>query len=293
MMKRIHEVLSKLMPLLHSSLILLPLGCSLFIGDEKLSPMNKGLIFITVGIIALVTYLVSDKNISMEREQNKLSVNILKGERDLARYRRDMIFKVFEGVLERNETSQELNYDPYKSLATILKPISSCFEAFLRLRPKYISVAIFYHFDYQDKKEWNRFDKNYYKAFRSNEQVIFEEDSFGRYVMDGTEGFYLINDKNRDGAKQGYYKLNKKDRETKKKFHKYGSIIGTKIVVKIDNKEYVEALLTISVYGRKIDTFPFGIFREKLECKIEDDILPAFKSNIESELMQIYLKEKK
>lgn len=158
---------------------------------------------------------------------------------------------------------------------------------------KYVSVAIFYHFNYQDEKEWNRFDKDYCKAFKNNEQVIFEKDSFGKYVMEGTEGFYLINDKNRDGAEQGYYKLNKKDIETKKKFHKYGSIIGTKIIVKIDNKEYIEALLTISVYGRKIDTFPFGIFREKLECQIEDDILPAFKSNIESELMQIYLEEKK
>ena len=77
MMKKIHKLLSKLLPLLYTSLILLPLGCSLFIGDEKLSPINKVRIFITVGIIAFVTYLVDDKNISMERDQNKLSVNIL------------------------------------------------------------------------------------------------------------------------------------------------------------------------------------------------------------------------
>lgn len=293
MMKKIMKFLTKMLPFSHTLLILLPLGCSLFIGDEKLSPINKFLIFIAVGIIALITYLVSDKNISMEQEQNKLSVNILKGERDLARYRRDMIFKVFEGVLKRNEKHQKLNYDPYASLKTILNSIASCFETFLELRSKYVSVAIFYHFNYQNDKKWNRFDKDYYKAFKNNEQVIFEENSFGRYVLEGTEGFYLINDKNRDGAEQGYYKLNKKDIETKKKFHKYGSIIGTKIIVKIDNKEYIKALLTISVYGRKIDTFPFGIFREKLECQIEDDILPAFKSNIESELMQIYLEEKK
>lgn len=292
MIKGILKFLSKRLPLFYSSLILLPLGCTLFISTEESSKTNKVCIFVIVGIISLITYSVSERNISMERVQNKLSVDILKGERNIAEHRCDMIFKMFEGVLKRNETYQKLNYDPYKNLASILKSIGLCFETFLELRSKYVSVAIFYRFDYQKKKEWNRLDKNYCQVFKNNREVVFREDSFGRYVMEGTEGFYLINDKNRDGAKKGHYKLNKKDVETKKKFHKYGSIIGTKIIVRIDNKEYIEALLTISTYGKKIDAFPFRVFREKLECKIEDDILPVFKAGIESELMQIYLKEK-
>lgn len=291
MMKRFYKVLLAFSPILNTLLIVVPLACSFFISDAIFTFRIKMFVLIIVAIIALVTYRISDRNISMERAQNKLSIEILKGERDITKYRCDMIFESFKSTLLYEKPYQKLNYNPYEKIAFILRSISLCFETFLETRPKYISVAIFYHFNYQENNKWSRLDKNYCQAYGNNEKVILDEDSFGRFVMDGTEGFYLINDKYKEGIKKKRYKLNPKDAETKEKFHKYGSIMGTKITVKIDNKEYINALLTISTYGRKIDTVPFGIFREKLECKIEDDILPVFKTNIEAELMQIYLDE--
>lgn len=291
MIKRFHKVVSKILPILNALLIIVPLWCSLFISDEIFTINIKIFVLIAVAIFALMASLVSDRNISMERAQNKLSIEILKGERDITRYRCDMILESFKNTVLHNEIHQKLNYSPYEKIAFILKSISLCFETFLEIRPKYVSVAVFYHFDYQEENKWNRLDKNYCQAYGNDEEVILDEDSFGKFVMEGTEGFYLINDKYHDGVKKKKYKLNPKDTETKGKFHRYGSIMGTKIIVKIDNKEYIQALLTISTYGKKIDTVPFGIFREKLECKIEDDILPVFKTNIESELMQIYLEE--
>lgn len=291
MIKIFHKVVSKILPILNALLIIVPLWCSLFISDEIFTINIKIFVLIAVAIFALMASLVSDRNISMERAQNKLSIEILKGERDITRYRCDMILESFKNTVLHNEIHQKLNYSPYEKIAFILKSISLCFETFLEIRPKYVSVAVFYHFDYQEDNKWNRLDKNYCQAYGNDEEVILDEDSFGKFVMEGTEGFYLINDKYHDGVKKKKYKLNPKDTETKGKFHRYGSIMGTKIIVKIDNKEYIQALLTISTYGKKIDTVPFGIFREKLECKIEDDILPVFKTNIESELMQIYLEE--
>lgn len=284
-------MVSTMLPILNTLLIIVPLWCSLFISDEIFTVKIKIFVLIAVAVFALMTYLVSDRNISMERAQNKLSIEILKGERDITRYRCDMILESFKNTLLHNEIHQKLNYSPYEKIAFILKSISLCFETFLEIRPKYVSVAVFYHFDYQEENKWNRLDKNYCQAYGNDEEVILDEDSFGKFVMEGTEGFYLINDKYYDGAKKNKYKLNPKDVETKDKFHRYGSIMGAKIIVKIENKEYIQALLTISTYGKKIDTVPFGIFREKLECKIEDDILPVFKTNIESELMQIYFEE--
>lgn len=291
MMKRLYKAVSAILPILNVLLIVLPLACSLFISDEVLNTKNKVLVLIIVSIIALIVYLASGRNISMERAQNKLSIEILKGERDITKYRYDMILVSFKNTLLHNEIHQKLNYNPHEKIAFILKSISLCFETFLEIRAKYVSVAVFYHFDFHGENKWNRLDKNYCQAYGNDEEVILDEDSFGKFVMEGTEGFYLINDKYHDGAKKKKYKLNPKDKETKEKFHKYGSIMGTKIIVKIDDKEYICALLTISTYGKKIDTVPFGIFREKLECKIEDDILPVFETNIKSELMQIYLEE--
>ena len=291
MIRILHKMISKALPLFFSILVVFPLFCSLFVSDEKFAGKNKIILLIIFAIFTLITYLVSEKNISMERAQNKLSVEILKGERDITKNRYDMIFASFKNVLLQNGIHQKLNYNPYEKIAFILNAISLCFETFLEVRSKYISVALFYHFNSQNSDTWNRLDKNYCRAYENNDEVIFEEGSFGKHVMEGTEGFYLINDKYWNGTRKNKYKLNQKDLETKRKFHKYGSIMGTKMVVKIDNTEYIHALLTVSTYGKKIDNVPFEIFREKLERKIEDDILPIFKINIESELMQVYLEE--
>ena len=291
MIRRLYKMLSKALPLFYSLLVVLPLYCSLFISDEKFTEENKTFLLIIYAIVTFITYRVSERNISMERAQNKLSVEILKGERDITKNRYDMIFASFKNVLLQNGAHQKLNYNPYEKIAFILNAISLCFETFLDIRSKYVSVALFYHFDFQSGDTWNRLDKNYCQAYGNDEEVILEEGSFGKYVMEGTEGSYLINDKYRSGVRKNIYKLNQKDIETKRKFHRYGSIMGTKMVVKIDNTEYIHALLTVSTYGKKIDSVPFEIFREKLERKIEDDILPIFKINIESELIQIYLEE--
>lgn len=91
MMKRLYKAVSAILPILNVLLIVLPLACSLFISDEVLNTKNKVLVLIIVSIIALIVYLVSGRNISMERAQNKLSIEILKGERDITKYRYDMI----------------------------------------------------------------------------------------------------------------------------------------------------------------------------------------------------------
>lgn len=136
-------------------------------------------------------------------------------------------------------------------------------------------------------------DKDYYPAYKTNRAVIFKPGSFGKFLIeDGTEDFYLLNDKYKDGTKKGRYKLNEKDEETKKRYHRYGSIMGTKMVVKVGGKEHIRAILTLSTYSKKIDSVPFKLFRKKLEEKIEKYILPLFVANVESELMQLYLQEK-
>ena len=58
--------------------------------------------------------------------------------------------------------------------------------------------------DFQEKDdEWKRLDKDYYPAFETNRAVIFEPGSFGKFLIeDGTENFYLLNDKYKDGVKK-------------------------------------------------------------------------------------------
>lgn len=143
MIKRFHKIVSTMLPILNTLLIIMPLWCSIFISDEIFTVKIKIFVLIAVAVFALMTYLVSDRNISMERAQNKLSIEILKGERDITRHRCDMILESFKKTLLHNEIHQKLNYSPYEKIAFILKSISLCFETFLEIRSKYVSVAVF------------------------------------------------------------------------------------------------------------------------------------------------------
>lgn len=293
MLKWIYKVLTSMLWIFNTILFVIPLACSFFISNENFTDDQKIGVLIAGAVLSLVTYRVSQSNNSVERAHNVLSDKILYGEENVAKIRYDLVFESFKNDILHNKTHQKLNYNPYEKIALILKKISECFEIFSDIREKYVSVSIFYRFDFQEDDKWSRLDKNYCPAYENNKEVILEEDSFGKYVMEGTEGFYWLNNKNRDGVKKKRYKLNPKDIETKNKFHKYGSIIGSKIVVKIDGKEYIQALLTISTYGKKIYEDPFEINKGKIECRIEDVILPVFKTEIMSELLQIYLEENK
>lgn len=292
MREKLAKAIFVILPFLYVLLVVIPFGYDLFNGSEASS--EKICLFLVVLVIAIVANVVSHYYGKIERGQNDLSIEILKSEREVTQARYNMVYNSFKEVVISNEKKFSLNYDPNEKIASILVFLSKCFEKYLNVKSSYVSVSVFFHFDYQEKDdEWKRLDKDYYPAYATNRAVIFAPSSFGRFLInDGTEDFYLLNNKYKDGVKKGRYKLNRKDIETKKRYHRYGSIIGTKMFVKVDEKEYIRAILTLSTYSKKIDSIPFKLFREKLEEKIEKYILPLFVANVESELMHLYLQEK-
>lgn len=244
--------------------------------------------------IAVIANVVSHCIGKIERGQNDLSMEILKSECKITLDRYNMIYESFKEKMLSNEINYNLNYDPSEKISSILNSLSECFEKYLNVKSSYVSVAVFYHFEFQNEDEWQRLDKDYCPAFETNPDVISEPDSFGKFLLkDGTENFYYFNNKYREGLKRKRYKLNNKDIETRKRYHRYGSIIGAKILVKVSEYEHIRAILTLSTYGKKIDSVPFGLFRENIENKIEKYILPLFLVNVKSELVQLYLKEKR
>lgn len=292
MKKKLAKVTFVILPFLYVLLVVIPFGYDLFNGSKVSS--EKICLFLVVLVIAIVANVVSHYYGKTERGQNALSIEILKSEREITQTRYNMISNSFKDKVVSNEKQFSLNYDPNEKIASILVSLGKCFEKYLNVKSSYVSVSVFFHFDFQEKEdEWKRLDKDYYPAYNTNQAVIFESGSFGKFLInDGTEDFYLLNNKYKDGVKKGRYKLNRKDEETKKRYHRYGSILGTKMLVKFGEKEYIRAILTLSTYSKKIDNVPFKLFREKLEEKIEKYILPLFVANVESELMQLYLQEK-
>lgn len=291
MMKTFFKKSPVMLPVFSTLVASIPFGCSFFIPEEIFPFRMKICIFIVFLVITLLTNTFSHSNVIMERKQNDLSTEILCGEQEIIEYRYKIVYEMFQNAIKNVGTFQKLNYNPEDKISFILKTLVACFEGFLEHDSKYISTAVIYHFGFDEENKWTRLGQNYFKAYEDNQSVITDSDSFGKYVMEGTQGFYFLNDKFQDGVKKGIYKLNDKDKETEEKFHKYGSIIGIRIGIAVKDTEYIRALLTISTYGKQIDNVPFGIFREKIEKELEENILPIFKTNIESELMQLYLKE--
>lgn len=291
MKEKLAKVIFVILPFLYVLIAVIPFGYDLFYGSEI--SIEKIYLFLVVLVIAIVANVVSHYYGRIERGQNDLSIEILKSEREVTQARYNMIYNSFKGKVVSDERQFNLNYDPNEKIESILVSLSKCFEKYLNVKSSYVSASVFYCFDFHGKNEWKRLDHNYYPAYDTNRKVISGSGSFGKFLItDGTEDFYLLNNKYRDGVKKGRYELNEKDKETKKRYHKYGSIMGTKIIVKVGEKEYIRAILTLSTYSKKIDSVPFKLFREKLERKIEKYILPLFVANVESELMQLYLQEK-
>ncbi len=285
------KFINLILPFLYVLLVAIPFGFDLFF--EKEISREKLWMFLAFLAIASCAYVVSNCLGKIERGQNDLSNEILKSECKVTLDRYNMIYESFKEKIISNEDHYSLNYNPNEKIASILISLSNCFESYLNLRSSYVSVAVFYHFDFQNEDEWNRLDKDYFPAFETNPAVILEPNSFGKFLIeDGTEDFYLLNDKYREGVKKNRYKLNDKDIETRKRYHKYGSIMGAKILVKVGEKKHIRAVLTLSTYSKKIDSTPFGLFREKIENKIEKYILPLSLINVKSELIQLYLQEK-
>jgi hypothetical protein len=292
MKEKLAKVIFAILPFLYVLIAVIPFGYDLFNGSE-VSAKKIGL-FIVVLVIAIVAHVTSHYYGKTERAQNDLSIEILKSEKKITQSRYDMIYNSFKEKVLSNEKQFNLNYDPNDKIASILASLGKCFEKYLNVKSSYVSVSVFFHFDFHgENDEWKRLDKDYYPAYDTNRSVIFDSNSFGNFLInDGTEDFYLLNNKYRDGVKKGRYKLNKKDEETKKRYNRYGSIMGTKMIVKVSGNEYIRAILTLSTYRKKIDSVPFKLFRRKLEEKIENCVLPLFAVNVESELMQLYLQEK-
>lgn len=281
-----------LLPFLYVLLVAIPFAFDLFF--EKEISKEKTCLFFVFLAVAIIANVVSHCIGKIERGQNDLSIEILKSESRITLERYNMIYESFKEKIISNKSNYHLNYDPSEKISSILNSLSECFEKYLNVKSSYVSVAVFYHFEYQNEDEWKRLDKDYCQAFESNPAVILEPDSFGKFLIeDGTEDFYLLNDKYKEGVKKNRYKLNHKDIETRKRYHRYGSIIGAKILVKVGEHEHIRAILTLSTYGKKIDSVPFGLFRENIENKIEKYILPLFLVNVKSELVQLYLKEKR
>lgn len=158
MKEKLAKAIFIILPFLYVFLVIIPFGYDLF-NDSKITSEKIGL-FIVVLVIAIFANVVSHYYGKIERGQNDLSIEILKSEREVTQARYNMVYNSFEQKIVSKEKQFSLNYDPNKKIISILESLGKCFEKYLNVKSSYVSVSVFFHFDFQKKmmngKDWIR-----------------------------------------------------------------------------------------------------------------------------------------
>ena len=250
------------------------------------------LIVYAVFVIYIITTGIFSHNCEIrEKNHSKLSGNVLQRNLQLYAEKLDKLQESFLGFVD-GKNNLKIEYDVDKRINTILMKLRNLIGDFSNIEPDNISAALFYRFD---SGKWHRLSQEYSDAFGGDEITISHRHSFAQYIMseskeNPSKRFYFLNDKfvegvchKVDGIVKPRYTLNPKD----EKFKKHGSIAGIIFSLSIGNK-YIEALLFISTYGKKIDNSLMEMFREDVEKNLEKVIMPSYEMNLTTELIYLY-----
>lgn len=116
-------------------------------------------------------------------------------------------------------------------------------------------------------------------------RYLDDENSFYQYL--NTHGYSFCNDKSKL-ADKNHYIWSSKDYE----YGRVGSIVGTIIELKNDNPEkvFVRVYLTITTYGRTLVNEEDILDEEKFEKLFKETVINCYKTIIETELAQMFIR---
>jgi hypothetical protein len=175
--------------------------------------------------------------------------------------------------------------DPSKQIEIILQKISDCLADVSKMDSKKINVALAYKIS-NGPEDWcwaqySRTDGGLpLPELKGNCGTTFYQ------IFSGNREFVFYNSKI-DAEKESHYVFDAKD----KSYRNSGSIVCKKINVATPEKTYVEAILSITTYGKKFVPDDNEKLIEVVESNIRDIILPEFELRIQIELAQFCLQK--
>lgn len=214
----------------------------------------------------------------------------------------DILQSTYGSVPQWNPINYDENvlvYDIHQHIRNICIRLK---ELIVQLSPDFtddmVTVDIVYYYPIDQKIKTGVFNskKNTikWKAITSGDHTssdiilhnyLHDEHSFYSYL--GEQGYVFCNDK-KHLDKTHHYVWSSKDYEKER----IGSIVGTVIDLKNDDPEivFVKSYLTIATYGRKL-VEPGDILDEKkFEQLFTDTVINSYKTLIETELAQMFIR---
>lgn len=169
-------------------------------------------------------------------------------------------------------------FDSHKEGEELLEQLNICLSKVLNFKRERIGLSIAVKIS--DEQEWKIFSKLHTSNNSSINELFQNKNSIAYQVINENRDFMFIIDKN-EMYKNHKYVKSSKDGESVQ-----GSIICCNIGVSGNSTEYLDALLSITTYEKKICE---DVDKEEIESKIKDIIIPGFEKYFDLLLLRYYV----
>lgn len=169
-------------------------------------------------------------------------------------------------------------FDSYKEGEELLEQLNICLSRVLNFKRERIGLSIAVKI--RDEQEWKIFSKLHTSNNSSINELFQNKNSIAYQVINENRDFMFVLDKSKMYKNHKYVKSSKDGEDVQ------GSIICCNISVSGNSTKYVEALLSITTYEKKICE---DVDKEEVERKIKDVIIPGFEKYFDLLLLRYYI----
>ena len=204
----------------------------------------------------------------------------------------DTLLSVIHGIISDNKVPKYIISKPCEQLKMITREMRNCLRAVLVHGGYYLNenemyVSIFYKF--YSSVEWKQTHSAFPETGLSVLDVTSNPKSTFSQVLKNKNGVIFINDQQKGMVKEQY--IPDKDDKYDENNALKGSILCYRIICQKHGIKYIEAVLSISTYDKKIEPSNSNEKIKNTQDNICKYIIQAFEKRIKIELCLVYLSE--
>lgn len=258
---------------------------------ENIGLVDSGKLNVVGIVISIIIFIISlgfalIKNYKDNQESEKISSNqyilqkILTSVNSVCSKKSDRYIE-FINYNQQNNRVEPFNKiaKPKLQVKDIIEEIKICLSDIADIDRENIGVSIIYKDNISDKWEW------FYNSNRINDlslkEITENASSTARQVIDGRHTMMFVANKKTGQADNTYVKCKSDD-----SFNLIGSIVCKAIDVILDDKKFINSILSITTYGNLICEDN----DEDAKNTISNIMLPPFEQRLKLELALHYIK---
>lgn len=268
-------------------LLFIPVVLSI-VSYTRISELNKTWIAVIGGVLFLVALSFDiwdktnlEKYICLNKEVDKLE-KILNKSFDIFKEKKRVLMNE---ISENKYINDIVPYSVQEHMRFIISELKDCVCDITKIDPKNLSVHFMYKHTNDMNEDWKWIDGDNISVSHTLKKIIENENSCYYRVLHTDDKFVFVNDKLKAISEEKYISS---DRD--KYYGKTGSVVCAKIDCGRYGESYIEAVVSVSSYGRMfVESGDLEEIRE-LEKTMKYQILPYYNALLEIEMASLSLR---